>query len=319
MEPKKTFENLFQLMEHFHDEKTCTDYLAARRWPDGPVCPHCENKGHYAFSDGIRYKCKGCGKQYTAKVGTPFESSKIPLRKWFMAIYVATSHKKGISSHQLSRDIGVTQKSAWYMLHRLRLAFGEVGGLPRMGGIVQVDETYVGGRNGNRHWEKRKPKTQGRSGEDKTAVVGVMGMRGNVRARVVEDTSSLNLLPMIAQNVSEGAVVVTDEWKGYNGVENFNHHVRINHRSGEFTRGVFGLNRIEGFWGLMKWTLEGSYRSVSPWHLQKYVDEVAYRYNTRTFTERERMEHSLSRINGRTITYQKLIAHGKEKGGKKAG
>lgn len=203
------------------DDESCRKYLELIRWNGVPSCPHCDtvNEAHYKLKTkgefkGL-YKCKDCKQRFTVTVGTMFEGSHISLRKWFIAMYIFSSHKKGISSHQLANDLGITQKSAWFMLGRIRLAFGVKDISKKIDGIVQTDETFVGGKNKNRHADKKVEESQGCSVKDKTPVMGVIQPNGKVFLSVVPNTKASTLKPIIEKLVQEGSVVVTDEWLGY--------------------------------------------------------------------------------------------------------
>ncbi len=303
------FNSLLSLTEYFQTEKICLNYLSAKRWNGVRSCPHCNNDKSYSFSDGIRYKCAKCRKQFTAKVGTIFEDSKIPMRKWFIAIYLVTSHKKGISSHQLAKDLELTQKTGWFMLHRIRFALSQGSfNIPIMNDEVQIDETFIGGKNKNRHAKKKVKESQGRSVKDKKPVFGLLN-KGIVNTNVVPDTKAKTLKPIIHAMVEKGAIIISDEWGAYNGLnKNYQHEV-VKHNSGEFARNGFHTNSLEGFWSLLKRSIYGIYHSVSPEHLQKYTDESAFRYNTRKMNEIQRINCTLVKANGKRLTYKQLIAH----------
>lgn len=306
------FDNLIDLITYFSDDKKCLSYLEEWRWDNGePVCPHCSHKKVYRFSDGRRYKCASCREQFTAKIGTIFEDSKIPLKKWFVAIYLVTSHKKGISSHQLAKDISVTQKTAWFMLHRIRWGLGQdtmyedsMGG---EGSDVEVDETFVGGKNKNRHKDKKVEACQGRSYKDKVPVMGMVQRNGVLRALKVSDTKSETLQPIIEKHVAKGTKIHTDEWWGYRKLNEVYSHNYVNHGGGEYVNGDTHTNTLEGFWGLFKRSIFGIYHSASSKHIQAYVDEAVFRYNTRMLGEGNRV--TLTIVNAKQpLKYKQLIS-----------
>jgi hypothetical protein len=235
-----------------------------------------------------------------------FEGSPISLRKWFIAAYIFSAHKKGISSHQLARDIDVTQKTAWFMLHRLRESFTDnVQG--QLEDVVSIDETFVGGKNKNRHSDKKKEGGQGGASEDKTIVMGAMQIGGIVVTKVVADRQSETMLPIIKDMVKKGSILVTDEHKAYYKVKKEYFHIVVNHNQGEYTHNAFSTNNIEGFWSGLKRGIIGIYHSVTPKHLQAYCEEFGYRYNSRKMTDKERFDLTLLRTEGRQIKYNQLI------------
>lgn len=295
--------SLPQLLNFFKDEDTCIEFLEQQRWGDKPQCPHCGfDKKIYRTNRG--FKCTDCGKKFTVKVGTVFESSNIKLSTWFAAVYLCTNHKKGISSLQLSRDLNVTQKTAWFMLHRIREMMRKKN--PNMlTGTTQADETFMGGKNKNRHASKKVKESQGRSVKDKTPVFGMLS-DGKVSTQVVADTKSKTLKPLIASMVEKGAIVITDEWGSYTGLATNYQHEVIKHNAGEYVRNGFHTNSLEGFWSLLKRGIYGIYHQVSPKHLQRYTDEFSYRYNTREIKDQDRFDVSLSQVSGR-LTYKNLI------------
>lgn len=302
------FNSLMELCDYFDSEKKCLEYWKSCIWANGIVCPHCEGKKIYEFKDGIRYKCKACRKQFTAKVGTIFESSKIPLRKWFVALYLMGSHKKGVSSHQLARDLKITQKSSWHLLQRLRHLMG-VDNDPNetMEGIIEIDETFVGGKNKNRHKDKKAVNSFGRSFVDKTPILGLMTRGGKVKTLTIPNTTEAIILPLVQQIVSKDATVYTDEWRAYKNVKYHANHNAIDHSGKQYVQGDVHTNTIEGFWSWIKRAIQGTWHVVSKKHLQKYASEVTFRYNTRNMTQGERMAFALTLKSGR-LDYKKMIA-----------
>ena len=231
------FDSLMQMMEVFSDEQVCIDHLRAIRWKDGAYCPHCGSTKVYHFSDNRTHKCGDCRQRFSIKVGTIFEDTKLPLRKWFMAIWMVTSHTKGIASTQLAKDLKITQKSAWFVLHRLRHAARTKSFSRPLEGMVEADETYIGGKEKNKHADKKTPGSQG--GANKVAVMGIMERDGELRAKVVPDTTAKTLHAELNANVAPGANVMTDEHGGYNGIgKRFSHHT-VNHSIGEYVKHYF--------------------------------------------------------------------------------
>ena len=299
------FKTLLDLVKTFPDEASCLEHLESILWPNGPVSPFDTNSKVYKCAGG-RYKCKNSGKYFNVKVGTVFEDTKIPLVKWFMALYIFSSHKKGISSYQLARDIGVTQKSAWFLLHRLRYAFKQA--TDELVGVVEVDETYVGGKEKNKHAGKKLPGNKGRSLKTKAAVFGMMERDGNVIAQVVPDVSAKTLIPIIEEAVQEGATIVSDEYNIYRKVVGSYNHEIVRHKANEYVNGRAHTNGLEGFWSHLKRMIDGVYHHVSIIHLQRYVNEESRRWNTRKMDGGERFNLILGNIAGR-LTYKTLITH----------
>lgn len=301
------FKNLKELLVKFSSDDVCRHYLESMRWGGIPVCPKCSHRESYKLGDGKTYKCKNkeCNKKFTVTVGTVFENTNIPLHTWFAALYIATAHKKGISSVQLSKDLGITQKTAWFMLHRIRKAF--VSNAPFMlQDVVEADETFVGGKNKNRHADKKVEKSQGRSFKDKTPVLGLLQRGGAVKTFVVPDTKAETLKPLIQEWVKQGSILISDEWDSYKSISNEYNHVVVDHSKGEHVRGAFDTNSIEGFWSILKRGIFGIYHQVSRKHLHRYCEEFSHRYNSRKITDAERFRLSLAKIDGR-LKYNDLI------------
>ena len=297
------FKSIHDFLRVFPDEQACINHLEQIRWNGVIVSPFDETSKVYKCA-GNKFKCKNTGKYFNAKTGTIFESTNIKLMKWFLALYVFSSHKKGISSYQLAKDIDVTQKSAWFMLHRLRYAFGNTED-NEYSSIVEVDEAYIGGDDKNKHASK-KTGVRGRNHVVKTPVLGIKDRRtGTVKATVIPDTKAETLLPFIYDNVEKGGIVCTDENRAYFNLKNDYSHAKVMHSAKEYVNGVFHTNGIENFWSHLKRGIDGIYHWVSREHLQSYVNEYALRYNTRTFSTSSRFDYILSNMTCR-LTYKEL-------------
>lgn len=302
----KQFDTLFQMMSSFPDEQSAINHLTALRWKDGAYCPHCGSTKVYHFSDNRSHKCGSCRKRFSIRVGTIFEDSKIELRKWFMAIWLITSHKKGISSVQLAKDVGVTQKTAWFMLHRLRHAAQTRSFNRPLDGMVEADETFVGGKEKNKHASRRTGGKQGGAG--KVAVLGILEREGELRTGITPSLSARNVQTAIRQNVTQGALVLTDEHRSFQGLAKDYIHHTVNHSAGEYVRQFYiHTNGIESVWALFKRQIIGTHHWLSPKHLHRYLGEMTWRFNRREHGEGERVNELLSQVEGR-LTYKALIA-----------
>jgi transposase-like protein len=301
------FDSLFDLMEAFPDEVACVEHLKSIRWRNGEYCPYCGSARIYTFADKKTFKCAevACRQRFSIRVGTIFEDSKLPLRKWFMAIWLITNHPKGIASTTLAKDLDITQKSAWFMLHRLRhAARTESFGAP-LDGQVEVDETYIGGKAINRHGGKSGV---GGGAKGKTGVVGAIERKGPVIARVMETHSSGELQNFVYENVSPNAeLLATDEHLAYRNLKGYPTHERVNHAAKRYVIGRAHTNSIESVWALLKRQIVGIHHWVSPKHLSQYVGEMTWRFNRRDLTVTERMNSLFAHVEGR-LTYKALIA-----------
>ena len=280
------FDSLISMTMYFNNEDTCKQAIIETRWGVGDnqdvVCPYCGEHHCVTRKDG-RFRCNHCKRNFSCKVGTIFEDSNLSLVKWFIAMYLISSHKKGISSCQLARDIQVTQKTAWFILHKVRGLYGQSDETV-LGGTVEMDEMYLGGRETNKHQSKKTEGTQGRSTKTKTPIFGMIDReKGTVVAMKVEDTKGATLMPIVSQFVEEGATTYTDEASIYNKLtENGYDHLFVNHGKREFVRCKdIHTNGIEGFWAHFKRVVFGTYHCVSKDYLPRYIDEQAYRWNTR--------------------------------------
>lgn len=305
----KNFKSMFDLLKTFSSEDLCLEHLETLRWNGNVVSPFDPSSKVYKCANH-KYKCKNTQKYFNAKTGTIFENSNIPLQKWFVAIWLISSHKKGISSLQLSRDLGITQKTAWFMLHRIRVCLG-MENQSQLSNEVEIDEVYIGGREKNKHEAKRTEGTQGRSTKTKTPVLGMVERKGKLVATVIPNTSVKVLTPAVRKYVTAGSVVYTDEWGGYKNMHNIYTHLFVHHKEREFVNGDIYTNTIEGFWGYMKRGIFGIYHYTSKKHLQSYVDEYVYRYNTRRDVDNVRFNSLLCSVDRHRLRYSELI-NGKE-------
>ncbi len=310
----KTPQTLIEAIRHFADPDVCLDYMVDIRWPTGITCPICGSAEVSFLSTRRIWKCKTKHpkQQFSVKVGTIFEDSPIPLDKWLATIWMIASAKNGVSSYEISRAIGVTQKSAWFMLHRIRVAM-QSDTFDKMGGEVEADETFIGGVARNMHkaqresvWGKKQSGTIG-----KTAVFGLLERHGpdghsRARAKVMLSTRRTALIPEIRKNVERGAEMFTDAYRSYIMLRDEYVHEVIDHAE-SYVRGRVHTNGIENFWSLLKRALKGTYVSVEPFHLFRYVDEQVLRFNTRKVGDGERFAQVAANIIGKRLTYAELI------------
>ena len=264
---------LMHLMEHFHSEERCREVLAALRWPDGVACPRCGAMEYAYDSERYVYDCYSCGYQFSVLAGTIFHDTKLPIRKWFMAVLLMVEAKKGISANQMKRILGVSYKTAWYLCHRIRAAMALVNREP-LSGTVEVDETYVGG--------KTRGKGHGYKG-NKTIVAGAVQRGGDIVLQVIDDNGRHTLHGFIRSNTLPATErIITDEWRPYRGIgDHDTKHETVNHRQEEWVRGDVHTNTVEGVWSLFKRSITGSYHKLSAKHLDAYLDELEWRFNNR--------------------------------------
>lgn len=304
------FKNLQSLLDFFTDDATCKAYYEQKRWGGNVACPHCGSLKIYRTNRGFKCGEKLCAKKFSVTVGTIFENTKISLRIWFAAMYLISTSKKGVSSLQLAEQLGITQKTAWFVNHRIREMLKDNSN-EKLSGVVSADETFVGGKNKNRHADKKAPQTQGRSHVDKTPVVGLIQRNGKVKTFVVSDTSAETLHTIMGNNVEEGSILVTDSYRSYNGLDARFTHVTVKHENGggyvvKIGNEKFHTNNIENFWSIFKRGIIGIYHFVSVKHLERYCQEFEYRYNRRKLTGVEKFESALLQVSNTRITYNTL-------------
>jgi len=315
---KNEVKTLTDAIRYFADDQVCIDTVAQMRWPDGPVCPKCSSvadRQHWLKTQK-RFQCRDCGKQYSVKVDTIFEDSALKLDKWLTAMWLLANCKNGISSYEVAKDIGVTQKSAWFMLHRIREAMKNksLRKMGNTGGPVEVDETFVGGKPKNMHGSRRaKLQTaQNGTGDHKIAVMGMLDRdTREVRTKVIPNIKRETLQAEILRQIQGAGTVYTDRWVGYDNLaaQAFIHET-VNHVD-EYVRGQVHTQGIENFWSLLKRTLSGTYVAVEPFHLDAYADEQCFRFNNRAtkdnpLDDQDRFLALLSQVSGKRLTYAEL-------------
>lgn len=305
---------LLEAVQHFASLDVCHAYMVALKFPDGKItCPKCGGERVGNIASRRMLQCKSCRKQFSAKIGTIFEDSPLPLSHWFVAVWCLADFKVGISSHELGRTLGVTQKTAWFVLHRIRLAMN-TGTFRKLGGVVESDETFVGGRAANMHAAKREKTILGRGGVGKAIVHGVLERNSSkkaqdsqVQASVVPNTESSTILPILRQTVDANAIVCTDASASYAGLSEKFIHRFVDHAR-RYVVGKVHTNGIENFWSLLKRAIRGTYVAVSPWHLARYVDEEAWRFNWRRQNDGTRFDTVMQGVVGKRLTYRYLCA-----------
>jgi transposase-like protein len=306
-EPK----TLQEAILYFSDPANCREYLVARRWPDGVTCPRCGSKNALFLEKYNRWHCRERhdAPQFTLKTGTVMEESPIGLDKWLMVMWQVVNSKNGISSCEVAKAIGVTQKSAWFMDHRIRFALGMDSG-EKMSGHVEADETFIGGKARNMHASKRARRITGTGGKDKVPVMGILergkdGKPSKVRTAVVPNRKKSALQSEVRKHVEAGSALYSDALQSYNGLEREYAHQVIDHAVA-YVDGNVHTNSLENFWSLLKRSISGTYVSVEPFHLFRYLDEQAYRFNQRHLSDAERFDIAVKGIVGKRLTFEQL-------------
>jgi transposase-like protein len=305
---------LQQAIQYFGNPKNALEYMVKLRWPNGVVCPTCSRTDARFLENQGKWQCKSVHhhRQFSAKVGTIFEDSPISLDKWLTAVWMIANCRNGVSSYEVGRAIGVTQKSAWFMMHRIRLAmqnktFMKLGG---SGKEVEVDETFIGGKSRHMHVNVRQRRIKGTGGKDKTVVMGILERGGNVHATVIPNRRKKTVQAEIKERVTVGSALFSDELPSYNDLDREYAHQVIDHAV-SYAVGNVHTNGLENFWSLLKRGLKGTYVAVEPFHLFRYLDEQAFRYNNRKdcdgpVSDGERFNNVLSHVLGKRLTYAEL-------------
>ena len=299
--------SLLDAVRYFGDPAICLNFMARLRWPNGvAICPRCNCKETYFLSTRRLWKCKGCEKQFSVKVGTIFEDSSLGLEKWLPAIWLIANCKNGISSWELSRALNTTQKSAWFMVHRIRLAMRTGTFAKKLSGEIEADESFIGGRARNMHHGKRARIIRGRGPSGKAVVMALLERHGEVRTAVVPTRKKGPLHSFLRDHVDPGSDLFTDELKSYNGLSSEYAHQVINHAE-KYVDGRVHTNGCENFWSLLKRAIHGTYVSVEPYHLFRYLDEQTFRYNKREMTDADRFLLVCSAVVGQRLTWKQLV------------
>lgn len=292
----------------FPDQESARVYLEGRLWPNGPTCPVCGLGERITARAGGFYRCNQCKEDFTVRTNTIFERSHIPLHKWIYAMYLVVTARKGISSMQLAKEIGITQKSAWFMLGRLHEACGE--NFEKLQGIIEIDETYIGGKQNNKHASKKL-----RAGRGTVGKVAVLGMRergkgGRTKAMPIADTDAGTIQDQVRENVEPGSTLHTDEHGAYCGLSDAFQHAAVNHSVGEYVRDGVSTNSVESVWAVLKRGVYGTYHHVSPKHICRYVDEFAFRLNQGNVARHtlDRLDSFVDGVAGKRLTYKGLIS-----------
>jgi len=305
-----TPQTLIEAIRYFADPDTCIQFMIPLRWPEGIICPRCGSREHSYLATRRIWKCKGCKKQFSIKVGTVMEDSPIKLDKWLAAIWMIANDKNGISSYEIHRGLGITQKSAWFLLHRIRLAM-QTGTFQKLSGTVEADETFIGGKSGNMHKSKREERIHGTGAMDKTAVMGTLQRTttervSQVKATVVPNVRREAIHAEVRKNVEPGAHLYTDSLPSYRGLAPDYVHKTIDHAVA-YAEGKVHTNGMENFWSLLKRMVKGTYIHMKPENITRYVDEEAFRFNERDGNDGTRFVKTLSGVKGKRLTYKRLI------------
>ncbi len=310
----KAPKTLQEAIIYFADADNCLAYMAAHRWPNGVECPTCGRKDVSYLANQKKWQCKSAHakRQFTAKVGTIFEDSPLSLQTWLPAVWIITTAKNGVSSCEIARSLGVTQKTAWFMLHRIRkaMANGSMMKLGGNGGGVEADETFIGGKARNMHVSKRDRRITGTGGKDKTAVMGILERGGEVRTAIIPSRKKQVLQAEVRKHVEAGSALYTDALLSYEGLGADYAHQVVDHAV-EYVNGRIHTNGLENFWSLLKRGINGTYVSIEPFHLFRYLDEQTFRYNNRAtkdnpLTDSDRFSAVLSQVAGKRLTYAEV-------------
>jgi transposase-like protein len=309
-EPK----TLQQAIIYFSNPDNCREYLVARRWPDGVICPTCGRADVSFLANQNKWQCKSAHKQrqFSAKAGTIFEDSPLGLDKWLSAVWLIVNAKNGISSYEVHRALGVTQKTGWFMLQRIRLAMQTGSFAKKLSGHVEVDETYIGGKARNMHkGRKDRAKLSPTGMVGKVAVMGLLERHGEVRAHVIPAATRAILQPKVRQHVEAGSSLYSDSHPGYDNMDQEYIRGVINHAE-RYVDGQIHTNGMENFWSLLKRSIKGTYVSVEPFHLFRYLDEQTFRFNSRRGNDSERFERAMQQVSGKRLTFAEVTGKTKE-------
>lgn len=314
------FKTIHQFNEFFHNEAVCYEFYEKVRWENGtPVCPHCGGVKYYKvkargkFQDIPSYRCghRECDLPFTVRTKSIFEGSKVELRKWFLAIYEISTCKKGISSVELANRVGVSQKTGWYINHRIREMLKETEPA-LLSDVVQLDETLIGGKNRFKHADKKIPNSQGRSSKGKTTLLAARGLLGEIRTQVIPNVEAETIKPMVDKWIQPGSMVITDEWRSYSSLKKDYFHITVNHSEGQYANGAFSSNGVENYFSILKRSIIGTFHVVSPQHLQKYSDECSFRYNRKNITNSQLFNLVIKNADLERTTYKELTNEWKD-------